>query len=246
MNNPIYKKFKKILKLDKLGMPTIVKPEYYPLWDAFIKTLVAKSIKSVYKDPMQAQVVTAALFISHLHTLKSNPTSSSPPYRPEEFSILLLKYFATTFPKLLGPTLKKMLFNKLLFGNRFVRVTSGYNKFLNSHIYPNVTVVQMLTVNGNLDQALSAIKHYSKLDPSKLKTSNFKVAAKNLTTLPIYNWTYFTTISGIKFFLYRYDKNVLALRLEFDLPFILTQGNEPKRVMELRIIKMLKNIKFGV
>ena len=239
--NKILEKHSKIIRAGPEG-PRIVKPDFLDLYPRFLESESCKHIDKLYKKD-DADAIKQILFVSFVKTRSSSGLIK--PYDPSTYSVdclVSLSKFFSTFNRFF----KVKRLADFRFAYSCSEIKTGNNKFINAFAFPNITLCY-LAKHTDLDRLLSSVRGSLYKDfPDVLKVDGRTYRPDNLHSIPIYQWFYIANNSGVSFYAKRVGKNELALRCEFDIPFVLPLGKYSESSMRSLLIRYLKNINFGV
>lgn len=244
--NPVYIKHAKLLRINKAGYPTVVRPEYEQLWAPFTKSQVAREIFTLYgHDTKMFLAARAIAFVSFLETQTSSPLNPLHKYSTLNFTRELLKQLHRAWPKIFSLRFKKMRLTEFEYGDTHIKMDPRFNKFLNMSVFPSVSLYKIMTVRGKLDATLAKLNGYMYTTfPDALKTPVVTVSPSNVRNIPLYQWHPMFTEMGIRVYIKRLSKEILALRVDFDVPHMLPVGDSNIRVFSKYLERNISTFKF--
>lgn len=244
--NPVYIKHAKLLKVSKEGYPESVRPEYKQLWVPFTKSLVAREIFTLYgKDTKMFTAARAVAFVSFLETQTSKPLNPLHKYSTVNFTKELLKQLSRAWPEIFNQRFKKSRLTEFEYGDTHIKVEPRFNKFLNMVVFPSVSLFKIMTVRGPLDATLAKLNGYLYTSfPDALKVPRVMVSPSNVRNIPLYQWHPLFTEMGIRVYIKRLSKEIVALRVDFDVPHMLPVGSSNIRVFSKFLERTISTFKF--
>lgn len=244
--NPVYLKHAKALRVNKDGYPEAVRPEYKPLWAPFTKSLVAREIFTLYgKDNKMFMAARAMSFVSFLETQTSKPLNPLYKYSTVNFTKELLKQLARAWPEIFGQRFKKSRLTEFEYGDTHIKIDPRFNKFLNMAVFPAVSLFKIMTVRGPLDATLAKLNGYLYTSfPDALKVPTVTTSPSNVKNIPLYQWHPLFTEIGIRVYIKRLSKEIVALRVDFDVPHMLPVGSSNIRVFSKFLERTISTFKF--
>lgn len=229
--------FPEILRLDS--------EDGLELWNAFHATQPIKDLKTVYGK--NADNYIAILFVNYMLTRSSNPFIMGRKYDPKTFSLKLLIAILKTVNSKLNTFFHKKNLSQFSPSNRLVVLEQNYSKFLNTFTLPNVSIFQNIILKrGNLDTALNALRGYMYKDfPDQLKAPERPLTLDYVKTQHNSKWFYLGSADGISVYIRRVDKEILNLKISFDIPFVLPLGTVNKQSFYNLVVRSLNSFNAG-
>lgn len=237
-------RIRKYLKYKPDG-PHILKPEFLgETYTEFCKTPIAKRIANNFSKSTNAETSVAIAYASFVENRSSKAFKK--PLEVNTITRIQLDSFKQSFPSLIGSELTRRQFGRYMQGTRLVKVELNYDKSLNISAFPKAVAIQLLMAKrSTIDAVLTnQIGYAFKEVPSELRTGSTQISS--LLNLPIYQWVFYTSINGITISLKRVNKDLLALRFEFDIPFILPLGSMSPVTMTNKIGDFVQHLSLGV
>ena len=237
-------RIRKYLKYESDG-PHILKPEFLgETYAEFCKTPVAKTIAKNFSKSANADTSVAIAYASFVENRSSKAFK-----RPLEVNIITriqLESFKQAFPTLMGTELTRKQFGMYSQGTRLIKVDLNYDKSLNLSLFPKAVAVQLLMAKrSTIDAVLTKQIGYAfKEVPQELRKGTAQISS--LLNLPIYQWVFYASINGVNVSMKRVNKDLLAMRFEFALPFVLPLGSMSPVTMTNKIGDFIQHLSLGV
>lgn len=244
--NPVYLQHAKLLRVNKEGYPTIVRPEYAQLWAPFTKSKVAHEIFILYgHDKVMFNSARAFAFVSFLETQTSTPFKPIHKYTTQSFTNSVLKQLHRAWPNIFSKRFRKARLDEFEYGDTYVKLQPRFNKFLNMCVFPTVSLFKVMTVRGPLDSMLGRLNGYLYVTfPEGLKVPTVSTSPSNVKNIPLYQWHPLFTEMGIRVYIKRLSKEIMALRVDFDIPHLIPVGSKNIRVFSKFLERSVSTFKF--
>ena len=241
---------KTILKHSKLigasdSGPKIIRDQYSDVFFKFLDTQTAQEIKSLFIKTYEQYI--QILFVSVMLNRTSNPFVQGKQYEPSLFSIDCMQELSYYFTKAFKQEFKRKRLDIFNFTDRYVNVSSkSKSALLNSLVFPKIIIIQHLHKH-DMDRTLNALKGYMYRDfPREFTIPKVKPALDTLHASPIYQWYFYGEYSGFKVYMKRVTSDILAMRVEFDMPHILPLGKFTESSMIALLKRQIQTFSFGV
>lgn len=232
------------IKFAEDNPPKILRPEYADvLWPKFLNTRTVKDVKSLYGT--DADHYLAVLFVNYLLNVKSDALMQGKAYEPSRFSVLLLTALLRTVNRKLTDFFTRK--NLLIFqqSSRKIDVEDHYSPFLHAAALPSVNLYQNLIINKSMDATLHSMKGFLYPDfPDALKFDKV-YSIDDLHKVPNFKWFYLGNTNGIVMHLKRIDKEIICLKITFDIPFVLPLGKFTKGSFHNLLVRSLNSFRAG-
>lgn len=215
------------------------------LWQAFLETQPVKDLKIVYGK--NADNYIAILFVNYMLTRTSNPFILGRKYDPKTFSLKVLIAVLKTVNTKLNNFFHKKHLLQFSPSTRSVDVESNFSKFLNAFALPTVSIYQNVVLKrGNMESALSGLKGYLYRDfPEQLKVPDRPLNIDALKNHHNSKWFFVGSVDGISVYIRRMDKEILNLKISFDIPFVLPLGTLNKQSFYNLLVRSLNSFNAG-
>lgn len=224
--------------------PSIIKQgDGDALWQKFLETRTVQDIKTLYgKD---AEIYTAILFINYLQNLKTNSLQMGKKYEPSSFSVALITMLLRTVNTKLFEFFRRK--NLLVFqqSSRKIDIDDHYNIFLHANALPSVNIYQNLITSKKMDQVLNSLRGFLFKDFPQPLAFDKVYNIDQLANVPNFKWFYLGQTNGITLHLKRIDKEILCLKITFDIPFVLPLGKFTKGSFHNFLVRTLNSFRAG-
>lgn len=215
------------------------------LWSAFHDTQPVKDMKTVYGK--NADNYIAMLFVNYMLTRSSNPFIMGRKYDPKTFSLKMVIAILKTVNTKLNAFYHKKNLLQFTPSSRLVQLDPNYSKFLNTFNMPKVNMYQNLVLKrGTLDSVLNGLRGYMYKDfPDQLKAPDRPISLDRVKDLHNSKWFYLGDANGMSVYILRVDKEIVCLKISFDIPFVLPLGTLNKQSFYNLIVRSLNSFNAG-